>query len=116
MPGGVRTHWTYAPWQGAHNNPAERALRGPVTGRKGYYGSGSIWSAELAAAMFTILETLRLWKLNPLTWLYTYLEYCLRNDREGPKDLSLFLPWDMNKESLELMTKPPNLFPGLDST
>ncbi len=27
------------------NNPAEQALRGPVVGRNGYYGSGSEWSA-----------------------------------------------------------------------
>lgn len=98
------------------NNPAERELRGPVTGRKGYYGSGSIWSAELAAAMFTIIQTLRVWKLNPLTWLYMYLEYCLQNNREAPEDLSSFLPWGMEKEDLELMAKPPNLFPGFNTS
>ena len=32
------------------NNTAERALRGPVAGRKNYYGSGSVASADLAAA------------------------------------------------------------------
>ena len=31
------------------NNAAERALRNPVIGRKNYYGSGSVWSAERAA-------------------------------------------------------------------
>ena len=40
------------------NNAAERALRGPVVGRKNYYGSGSRWSARLAAVLFTILQTL----------------------------------------------------------
>ena len=28
------------------NNQAERALRGPVVGRKNYYGSGAQWSGE----------------------------------------------------------------------
>ena len=31
------------------NNQAERALRGPVVGRKNYYGSGAQWSGELSA-------------------------------------------------------------------
>ena len=44
------------------NNAAERALRGPVVGRKNYYGSGSRWSARLAAVAFTILQTLELWR------------------------------------------------------
>ena len=36
------------------SNTAERALRGPVAGRKNYYGSGSVASADLAAAAWTI--------------------------------------------------------------
>ena len=28
------------------NNQAERALRGPVVGRKNYYGSGAQWSGD----------------------------------------------------------------------
>ena len=32
------------------SNTAERALRGPVAGRKNYYGSGVVASADLAAA------------------------------------------------------------------
>ena len=47
------------------NNTAERSVRNPVTGRKNYYGSGSVWSAHLAARMFTLLQTVMLWGLNP---------------------------------------------------
>ena len=32
------------------NNTAERAQRGPVVGRKNYYGSGSLWSGRLVPA------------------------------------------------------------------
>ena len=39
------------------NNGAERALRGPVVGRKNYYGSGSVVSAELASRAWTITAT-----------------------------------------------------------
>ena len=31
---------------------SERALRGPVVGRKNYYGSGATWSGELTATLF----------------------------------------------------------------
>ena len=31
------------------NNTSERALRGPVVGRKNFYGSGSVVSAQLAS-------------------------------------------------------------------
>lgn len=98
------------------NNEGERYLRGPVTGRKNYYGSGSIWSADLAAAMFTIIQTIKLWKLNPLTWIYHYLEACLHSDNQAPTDLTLFLPWDMDDERCALMMKPPDIFPGLNSS
>ena len=40
------------------NNAAERGLRGGAVGRKNYYGSGSIESAEFTAIMFTIIQTL----------------------------------------------------------
>ena len=43
------------------NNTAERSERGPVVGRKNYYGSGSVWSGRLAAMMFSLFQTLCLW-------------------------------------------------------
>jgi hypothetical protein len=98
------------------NNEAERCLRGPVTGRKNYYGSGSIWSAELAASMFTIIQTVKMWELNPLTWLFHYLEDCLHNDSKAPENLDSFLPWTMDAERKKLMIEPPCVFPGLNSS
>jgi len=98
------------------NNSAELQLIGPVTGTKGYYGSGSVWSAELAAALFTVIQTLKLWRLNPLTWLYHYLECCLHNNNEAPQELASFLPWLMDKETLKKKSKPLCFFPGFDSS
>ena len=71
------------------NNTAERSERGPVVGRKNYYGSGSLWSGRLAAMMFSLFQTLCLWGLNPRLWLTAYLEACaqaggLRGRRRGP--------------------------------
>ncbi len=90
------------------NNPAERLIRNPVVGRKGYYGSGSIWSAELAAMMFSIFQTLLLWNLNPRTWLKCYFEACAQNSGRPPEDLSEFLPWSMNETRRQQLSKQPS--------
>ena len=42
------------------NNAGEKSIRNPVTGRKNFYGSGSLWSSQLAAIMFSISELLTL--------------------------------------------------------
>ena len=49
------------------NNRAENTIRTPVNGRKNYDGSGSLWSAQLAARLFSILQSLALWGTNPVT-------------------------------------------------
>lgn len=80
------------------NNIAERAQRNPVVGRKNYYGSGAQWSGKLAAMMFSIFQTLLLWKLNPRLWLRAYLEVWAQNGGRPPTDLSAFLPWQMSAQ------------------
>ena len=88
------------------NNAAERALRTPVVGRKNYYGSGSVWSAHLAAMMFSVLQTVLLWGLNPHQWLSAFLQACADNDGKSPADLSAFLPWQMMPERREEFAQP----------
>jgi transposase len=89
------------------NNTAERALRGPVVGRKNFYGAGSSWSGKLAANLFTIFQTLQLNGLNPRTWLTTYLQACAENNNRPPRDITGYLPWNMSKSQLEAFAKPP---------
>jgi transposase len=89
------------------NNTAERALRGPVVGRKNFYGAGSAWSGKLAADMFTIFQTLQLNGINPRTWLTAYLQACAENNNRPPRDISGYLPWNMEKSELEIFSKPP---------
>jgi len=36
----------------------------------------SQWSGQLAATMMSLLNTLRLWGLNPRVWLSAYLRAC----------------------------------------
>ena len=89
------------------NNPAEQSMRNPVIGRKGYFGSGSLWSAELAAMMFSIFQTMLLWNLNPRTWLHLYFGACTKNKGKAPEDLSEFLPWTMSETRKQELSKPP---------
>jgi transposase len=88
------------------NNTAERAIRNPVTGRKNYYGSGRIWSATLAAVMFTTLQTILLWGLNPRHWLHSFLCACADNGGQAPLDLSPFLPWEMDEQRKQKLSCP----------
>jgi transposase len=80
------------------NNTAERAQRGPVVGRKNYYGSGALWSGQLAAMLFSLFQTLALWNINPRVWLTEYLQACARGGGRAPPDVDLFMPWNMSEE------------------
>jgi transposase len=88
------------------NNLAENTIRGPVTGRKNYYGSGSIWSAQLTATLFSILQTLGLWGINPRHWLNAYLNACANNAGKAPQALAPFLPWSMDESRRAELSAP----------
>ena len=90
------------------NNGSERTVRGPATGRKNYYGSGAQWSGRLAATLFSIFATLRLWQINSRAWLTWYLQACAAADSQAPDDISRFLPWNLSDERrAELNSHPP---------
>jgi transposase len=89
------------------NNGGERVLRGPVTGRKNYYGSGSEWSGQLAAMMFTLMASMKAWGINVRTWLTDYLNACAAAGNCVPADLKPFLPWSMDAERLAKMRGLP---------
>lgn len=76
------------------NNASENALRNAAVGRKCYYGSGSQWSGELAADLFSIFKTLELNGINPRQWLLEYLTAVANNDGQAPADAASFLPWN----------------------
>ena len=105
----MTAHWTgltvfvACPWVDIDNNQAERSIRAPVVGRKNFNGSGSEGSAELAATMYSIFATMKLWGLNLRTWLTAYLQACADNGNEPPVDLDAFLPWQMDTRRLAQM-------------
>jgi transposase len=80
------------------NNRAERLMRNPAIGRKNYYGSGAEWAGCLAMMMFSVLETLKLWKINPRLWLTWYFESCAAAGGKAPADINRFLPWNLSDE------------------
>lgn len=69
------------------NNGTERAIRGPVVGRKNHYGSKSRHGTEVAAIFYTLVETAKLHRVDPATYL-------LQAVRAADRGETLF-PWQM---------------------
>ena len=88
------------------NNSSKRLERGPAVARKNFYGSGSLWSGQLTAALFSILATLALWKLNPRKWLTWYFEHCAAAGGRVPTDIQPFLPWNLSAEKKKSLGEP----------
>ena len=97
------------------NNVAERDMRSPVVGRKNFYGSGAQWSGELAATMYSVLQTLKLWGINARTWLAAYLQACADTGAQPPGNIKAFLPWQMDAKRLAQM-RAPAITQGIDSS
>jgi len=98
------------------NNASERTVRGPAMSRKNYYGSGSLWSVCLTAAMFSIVTTLKQWRLNPRGWLSWYLKSCAAAGSRVPDDIDQFLPWNLSAERRAELTTPEATVPINDSS
>jgi transposase len=91
------------------NNEAERRQRGPVVARKNYYGSGALWSGQLAAMLFSLFQTLQVWGLDPGKWLTAYLTACAKAKGQPPPDPHQYLPWNMTaQERAALSIATPN--------
>ena len=73
-------HWTGLtrflddPCVSLDNNAAERALRGPVVGRKNHYGSRSLRGTQVAAIFYTLCETAKLAGIDPHAYLLRALD------------------------------------------
>lgn len=70
------------------NNGTERAIRGPVVGRKNHYGSKSRRGTEVAAILYTLVETAKLNDVDPG-------KYLLEAVRAADRGQTLF-PWQMS--------------------
>lgn len=61
------------------NNDAERTMRHAVVGRKNYYGSKTIDGADLAATLFTVIESCKRVELEPRA----FIEMAVRQSARG---------------------------------
>ncbi|KEZ34486.1 MULTISPECIES: IS66 family transposase, partial [Frankia] len=97
------------PMIGMDNNPAERAIRGPVVTRRNAGGSRTEDTARHAATIFTVTATAAMHNLNLLTYLENYLDACGRAGGKPPTgaDLDRFLPWAASPEDLTTWQQPP---------
>jgi transposase len=81
-----------------------------VVGRKNYYGSGSVISAQLASRVFTITATAERAGLNPLAYLTAYLQECAQARGTAPtgQALTRFLPWAASTDDLTAWARNPH--------
>jgi transposase len=73
------------------NNATERAIRGPVVGRKNHYGSKSRSGTEVASRLYSILETCKLHDVDPATYLRAAVVAADRGE--------LVLPWTLTPKA-----------------
>ena len=88
------------------NNAGERALRGPVIGRRLSFGSNSADGAKFTAIMYSVVGTLSMNGIDILRWLEAWLDACAKNGGKPPEDLSPWLPWSMSEERRRKFTTP----------
>ena len=88
------------------NNAAERALRGPVIGRRLSFGSDSETGARFTARMYSVVGTLALNGIDVRRWLEAWLGACAANAGRPPQDLSPWLPWSMSEERKRALIAP----------
>jgi transposase len=67
------------------NNATERAIRGPVVGRKNHYGSKSRRGTQVAATLYTVLESAKLAGVDPAAYIAAAIAASERGE--------VLLPW-----------------------
>ncbi len=80
------------------NNAAERALRGPVIGRRLSFGSDSKTGARFTAVMYSVVGTLATNGIDVRRWIEAWLRACASIGRRPPQNLSPWLPWSMSPD------------------
>jgi hypothetical protein len=66
--------------------------------------------------LLSVLQTVVLWNRNPRHWLSAFLQACVDNRGQTPRDLSAFLPWQMTETRQHQLAQPmPVQWPPLGS-
>ena len=98
MPAWVSTRESSAPWQGTHNNAAERAIRPLALGRKNWLFAGADSGGHRAAAIYTLIHTAKLNALEPEGYLRDLLD---RIAAHPINRIDKLLPWNMGRAVAE---------------
>ena len=85
------------------NNPAERAIKPVVIGRKNWMFAGADSGAEILAGAMTLIETAKMSGLNPEAYLADILARI--NDHMNPR-LDELLPWNWAEEQSQKIKAP----------
>ena len=78
------------------NNAAERALRGPVIGRRLSFADSE--TGARFTAMYSVVGTLAANGIKVQHWLQAWLGACAANGGRPPDDMSSWLPWSMRED------------------
>ena len=92
------------PYVPMDNNTGERAIRGPVIGRRLSFGSDSETGAGFTATMYSVAGTLAIAGIDVRRWLTEWLTACAENGGKPPDDLEPWLPWSMSEERRRELT------------
>jgi len=84
------------------NNAAERALRAVALGRKNYLFAGSNAGGERAAAIYSLIGTAKLNRLNPEAYLATVLDRIADHPINRIDEL---LPWNIGLPTIDAPTE-----------
>lgn len=81
------------------NNLMENSIRPCALGRNNFLGNHSIWGGELAACMYSIIQTCLLNKINPREYLLHYFKVCAQNrDTMDSSKIRACLPYNLTQE------------------
>ena len=82
------------------NNHQERLLRSPVIGRKTWYGTHSLEGGKTSAALFSIVESCKLVKINPRTYLTKMI-------KKIHKQEEILTPFEAKRDYPEIFFEDP---------
>jgi transposase len=82
------------------NNPTERGIRGPVIGRRNYFGSKSARGTEVAAILYSLVESAKASGIDPIA----YLTEVATRAQESPG--AVLLPADFTAAGRGLTRRP----------
>ena len=91
------------------NNLMENGIRPCALGRNNFLGNHSIWGGNLAACMYSIIQTCILNDINPKDYLLFYFNACAKNRNTMDADtIRAYLPCNLDAETREKMILKKN--------